>query len=255
MSDFDYTKALGLGTSTIDRSVMGMPFIGIIQKGSPEFDETHRKYSERKIDGCRPGNVLFEPERAILPQPLEVIPLATTTLYTEWKPNQGGFVGNRDLTIVSHPDYRKGAPNTPTQYREYLGQNELVYTIYFFVLFKHGEKWKRGIIAFTSTQLKFGRAWTKMIIQTKIPGLEGEAPIFACSYRLSTIADSNEKGGFYSWKIEKHKLLDPAADQQLLENAFAETQKAQAQLPKPADAPALPEPVSVAPADDGEGHY
>lgn len=255
MSGFDYSKALGLGTSTIDRSVMGMPFIGIIQKGSPEFDETHRKHAEKKIEGCRPGNILFEPERAVLPQPIEVIPLATTTLYTEWKPNQQGFVGNRDLTVVSHPDYRKGQPGTPTQYREYLGQNELVYTIYFLVLFKHGEKWKRGIIAFTSTQLKVGRAWAKQIVTTKIPGLEGEPPIFACSYKLSTFADSNDKGGFYAWKLEKAKLLDPVQDQSLLESAFAETQKAQAALPRAQAMAELPEPVSVQPVEDGEGHY
>ena len=253
---FDYNKAAGLGTSTIDRGVLGMPFINIIQKGSPEFDETHRKHADKKIEGCRPGNILFEIERAILPQPVKVIPLATTTLYTEWKPNGGGLVGNRTLDIINARDYRKGAPGSPQQYREYLGENELVYTIYFMVLFQHGEKWKQGLIAFTSTQLKVARNWSRSILATKVPGLAEsvQPPIFAAVYKLTTFADSNAKGGFFSWQVEKDRLLDPVADQALMEQAFGEAQKAQLALPSARQAaaalPAAPVPATVGGEDE-----
>jgi hypothetical protein len=235
MSGFDYKKAAGMGTDTIDRGVLGMPFINIIQKGSPEFDETHPKFKDRRIEGCRPGQVLFEPERAILPTPVTVIPLDQTTLYTEWKPNKGGFVGNRPLDVVDHPQYRKGVPGSPTEYREYLGQNELVYTIYFMVLFEHQNKWNKGIIAFTSTQLKVARQWSRTILSTKIEGVEAP-PIFACSYKLSTFADSNAKGGFFSWQVERSNVLNPVSDQQLLEQAFTAAGDARKALPRAANA-------------------
>lgn len=250
MSGFNFAQAAGLGTDTIDRKVLGMPFVNIIQKGSPEFDATHRKYEEKKIDGCKVGDILFEPERAILGQPLRVIPLDQTTLYTEWKPNKGGFVGNRQLDIVHDRNYRKGVPGTPTEYKEYLGQNELVYTMYFKVLFEHDGKWKEGIIAFTATQLKFARQWGRTILNTKIPGFEGEPPIFAASYLLSTVADGNEKGGFFSWKIAQERVLDAVQDQNLLETAFdSARQTSSASLPRPAEPKALGNSAAVEPAD------
>lgn len=258
MSGFNFAQAAGIGTDNINREVLGMPFLTIIQKGSPEFDETHTKFKDKNIPGCRPGNILFEPERAILPQPLIVVPLAQTALYTEWKPNKGGFVSNRALDIVNHRDYRKGAPGTPTEFREYLGQNELVYTIYFKLMFKVGEKWKPGMIAFTSTQLKVARQWSRTILSTKLPDLpDVQAPIFASSYKLTTFADSNAKGGFFSWQVERDRILNPTADQALLEEAFASTKEALASLPRAGEPKALPAAATAVPvtADDGEGPY
>lgn len=237
---FDFNTTAGVGTDTIDRSVLGPPFINMIQKGSPEFDETHTKFIEKNIPGCRPGNILFEPERLILPQPLEVIPLAQIPLYTEWKPNKGGFAGNHQVDITAHRDYRKGVPGSPTQYREYLGQNELVYTITFLVLFRQDDKWQKGMIAFTSTQLKAARLWSKTIVTTKFADMPNvKPPIFAAVYNLTTFADSNSKGGYFSWRITLARMLNPTADQALLEQAFAESKQAALTLPRPAAQAAL----------------
>lgn len=247
---FDFNKASGLGTDTIDRGVLGPPFINIIQKGSPEFDETHPKYVEKRIDGCRPGNILFEPERLILPQPVNVVPVAQTALYTEWKPNKGGFVGNRPLSITSDRNYRKGTPGTPTEYREYLGTNELVYTITFMVLFQHNNAWKKGLIAFTSTQLKAARLWSKTILAVKLPDMpDVTPPIFSAKYHLTTFADSNAKGGFFSWRITNAGILSPEADQALLETAFDTAKTAQQLLPRAQVAGELAAPAEVVPAD------
>lgn len=248
---FDYNKASGMGTDTIDSSVLGPPFINIIQKGSPEFDETHQKYADKKIDGCRPGNILFEPERTILPQPVEVVPLAQTALYTCWKPNKGGFAGNFPADITQDRSYRKGTPGTPTEYKEYLGQNELVYTITFLVLFRQGETWKKGLIAFTATQLKAARLWTKAVYSLKLPDTpEGfKPPIFAAKYHLTTFADSNAKGGWFGWRITNAGILSPEADQALLETAFKESSQAMLLLPKPASAGLLQAPEVVREGD------
>lgn len=256
MSGFDYSKASGLGTNTIDRGVLGMPFLNIIQKGSPEFDETHTKHRDKKIEGCRPGNILFEPERAILAQPVIVVPLAQDTMYTEWKPNKGGLVGHHSVDIIMSPQYRKGAKGNPqTEFKEYLGQNELVYTTYVALLFKHNDKWKKGMIAFTATQLKYARRWLQTIIQTKLPDLPDnvEPPIFASSYKLSTFADSNAKGGFYSWQIERDRLLSPTEDQVLLENAFGESRRAALMIPSSNGS--QPQPQLAAPAGDNGDPY
>ena len=249
---FDYAAASGIGTDTIDKGVLGPPFLNIVQKGSPEFDETHRSYADKHIDGCRPGNILFEPERRILTQPLSVVPLAQTTAYTMWKPNKGGSAGNMPLTVTSLKDYRKGTPGTPTEYKEYLGQNELVYTITFLILFKDGSEWKKGLIAFNGTQLKWARNWSKTILGVKIPNLpEGvRPPIFAAKYDLTTFADSNGKGGWFAWKITPAGLINPTSEQALLEQALEGSKGAAMALPGPQAQPAL---AAAAVVDDSDG--
>jgi hypothetical protein len=250
---FDYASASGVGTDTIDKAVLGQPFLNIIQKGSPEFDETHRSYADKRIDGCRPGNILFEPERLVLPQPLSVVPIAQTTAYTMWKPNKGGFAGNMPLTITSHRDYRKGTPGTPSEFKEYLGQNELVYTITFLILFKDGLYWKQGLIAFNGTQLKWARNWAKTILGVKIPSLPAgvRPPIFAAKYDLTTFADSNGKGGWFAWKITSAGLIDPTSDQALLETALAATKEAAFALHNTQAQPTL----AAATVVDGDNPY
>jgi hypothetical protein len=147
------------------------------------------------------------------------------------------------MDIINHPEYRRGVKGTKDEYKEYLGQNELVLTITFMVLFQSGTTWKQGMIAFTSTQLKVARIWSKAILAVKIPNLpEGYAPpIFSAKYHLTTFADSNAKGGFYSWKIVNAGVLNPETDQALLEQAFEGATKAQLALPKPQAVQALTE--------------
>lgn len=237
---FDYTQASGLGTDTISDAVLGPPFLSIVQKGSPEFDETHPKFAEKRMD-CRPGNIILESERVVLPTLLSVIPLAQLPHYTEWRPSKGGFVSNRALDVTGHRDYRKGVPGTPTEYKEYLGQNELVFTILYIILFKHDGVWKKGMIAFTNKQLKKARVWSKVIKSLKFADLPNIVPpMFAAAYDLSTAAESNEKGGWFGWNIGQAKLLNPVTDQALLEQAFEAAQKAAKDLPKTQHLPALP---------------
>jgi len=244
---FDFLQAAGVGTDTIDKSVLGPPFISIIQKGSPEFDETHRQFANKRIEGCRPGQLVFEPTRDILPTPLVVIPIHQVASYTEWKPNKGGFAGNHDLEITAHRNYRRGIKGTPTEYREYLGQNELVYTITFSLLFAHKGEWNKGLIAFTSKQLKMARQWSKSLLGVKVEGMpeDYKAPIFTSKWELSTFPDSNEKGGWFAWQISKGANLNVETDQVILETAFTESKAAAvAALPKPQPTAALQDTVT-----------
>jgi hypothetical protein len=214
---FDINKAAGEGMEDFDRSVLGLPFISLIQKGSPEFDETHKDYATKGIKDCKPGMLLFAPEHRILKQPLEVIPLAQRTLYTEWKPRKGGFVGNRDLTIVDHPNYRKGPIGSKEENKEWFGDNELVRTIYYAVLFRDGDMWKQGLIGFTSTGLKPARIWGKAIYNVRFDGHPNvQAPVYAAIWNIGTKAEQNEAGGWFNWDIRIAKVLNPETDEALL---------------------------------------
>lgn len=220
---FDLKKALGVGTDTIDRSVLGQPFLQIVQKGSPEFDDSHPEHSNKKIVGAKPGDIFCTVDRRILPQPVTVVPVAQATYYTEWKPRTagGGFLGNHPLTVTGSQRYRKGQAGTPDENKEWLGENELKFTITFVVMYLDGEKWKRGILTFNSTQLKHARKWAKQILGLRYEQFpDAEPPIFAARWKLSTENDSNDKGGWKAWKIELDRMLSPEGDAALMTEAF-----------------------------------
>lgn len=245
---YDPKKNQGQGTEDIDPSVLGLPFVTIIQKGSPEFDETHRFHKNKHIEGCKPGNILFARSRKILAQPLLCVPVATTTLYVEWKPRDagGGFVGNRPLTITSHEAYRRGAPGSPEEYKEWLGKNELIYTIYFMFLFQLGNDWEKGVISFTQGQLKQARRWLQTIKNVEYTDLpDVKPPLFAATYQVSTVADSNAKGGFFGWNVVRDRILDFTADEALLTAAEAASVQAMQALPAPTTQKAIPAPAAA----------
>lgn len=241
---FDYTQHAGAGTEHINKGVLGMPLIGIVQKGSPQFDETHKNYAQKRIDGCRPGDLVFAISNAVLKRPVEVIVTGTSTVYTEWRPKSagGGYVGVRGLDIVRDPAYRSGGkPGTKEEHKEYLGDNELIYTIYMAVQFKKSAaEWEKAIISFTSTQLKKGRAWMKALLNTKIPGTDITAPIFAGLWAIGTVPEANKEGGWFGWDIKLIRVLDSTADEAVLTMGATVSKEVQATLPSPKSQAALP---------------
>lgn len=247
---FDLKKAMGAGMDGIDQSVLGLPFLNIIQKGSPEFDDSSPKHSEKQIVGCKPGDIFAAQGRKVLPQPISVIPVATASLYTEWKPRAlgGGFVGNQPLSITGNRGYRKGAANTPDSNKEWLGENELKFTVYFSVLYLDGTEWKKGLLSFTSTQLKRARKWSRDIASIRYADTpDQQPPIFTAQWKLETENDSNDKGGWKAWKITFDKMLSPETDSALMEKAFTEygIEAPRLNAGAPAATPALTEGADV----------
>jgi hypothetical protein len=255
---FDYNAHAGAGTENIDKSVLGMPLIGIIQKGSPQFDETHKNHTQKRIEGCKPGDLFFAPTNRVLTRPLEVVVTGTTTLYTEWRPKSqgGGYVGSRPLTVTMERGYRRGVVGTKEEHKEYIGDSELIYTIYMAVRFKLSpDKWENGIISFTSTQLKKGRAWLKQLTTMLIPGTDAPAPLFAGLWSITTGPEKNDEGGWFGYEIKLTRILDGNKDEALLTDSLGAFKEMQSKLPSPKAAAAIAEQAMGEQVADGDGPY
>ncbi len=184
---FDLTKAAGLGTEDIDPSVLGMPLMNIMQRGSPEVDSSHENHLSRTIEGVKQGDVVLSSMRAIIKQPFSVIPIKQQVCYAEWRPKKagGGLVCHRDMLTPDLPEYRRGAPGSDQQYKEFLGDNELIKTYYFHVLLLHDEEWLPVIFAMTGGQLRPARDWQRDILNRRYPDNGIKPPIFRRSGRAS----------------------------------------------------------------------
>lgn len=211
MSDNILDLISGQGTESIH--IEGAPFVRIIQKGSPQVDDTHEKYREKGIADAKVGDILLSNKNQIIckkGESIVFVPLALTSLYAEF--SDGKFVKNHPPGIVTHKDYAKGR-NPEKPYKEYLGKNDLDYTIFVagLVFLKDGSEMK-VILQFTSTALKDARALQKSLATFKDPQYvrDGKAvnpPIFARSWTLGTEARKNDAGGWFGWKIEPSRTF------------------------------------------------
>lgn len=259
MSDQDILNLIaGAGTEDLRKPP---PVLEIIQKGSPQVDATHKDYATKKVDDANPGDILLASENRVVAamkkkQKVEFTPLAIGKCYVEFKPKStgGGFVAVHPLAITANRTYRKGDGTEKGQYKEFLGANELTYTVTIFGVAKVDGEEHRVMLRMTSTQLKKARDLEKMISLFRWEGVKAQPPIFARPFVISTVAEKNDQGGWFGWEFTPGTPLDLQKDKDTLLHLHAEMQVAiQARTDSMASRPAI-STQSSAPAlpDNGE---
>mgnify|MGYP000181144372 CR=1 FL=1 len=208
---FDITTVAGQGTENLD-SGSSLPFIRILQDLSPQLKPQKDEY----VEGSKSGDLFFAKTQSVIEQPVEIIPCYTKSIYTEWIPRSkgGGFVGNHPLTIVSHADYEKGRER---QYDEWLGENELKFTTYWFVLLKQGDTWEQAVIPFTSSQLRVSRKLTQDINRFRYEDTSIAPPLFAQKWKLRSVLETSKNGDdYFNFEFVEPTVLDFEADEEIL---------------------------------------
>jgi len=189
----------GKGMEAVKSTDLAMPFLTILQVGSPQVKEGGGEY----VEGAKPG-LIFNTVTNATYDKIVVVPASYKTRYTEWKPRDSGGGLVRDwgedgsMYMKIAPDDR-GRRITPT------GTNIVESATIFGLLHPSQE---RVIIAFSSTQRKKGRGWLTMAHNIRLDDGKGgkfNPPFFYMSYELSVVGESNQKGDWYGWRIVPHK--------------------------------------------------
>lgn len=214
----DWSQYGATGFEKTSAEDLGIPFLAIVQKGSPEVDRTHKDYATKKIEGAEAGCVINTVTRNIVhspdSDPVIFIPGAYEKLFVQWKARDtgGGFVRQHTNPAVLNECVR----NEKNQ--DVLPNGDLVVTTgYFFGMVKVGDdEWERAIISMTSTQLKKARMWLNMMMAIKSNGRP--LPMFSHKYALTTVAEQNASGSWFGWHIEgagmctSQQLISEAAE-------------------------------------------
>ena len=213
---FDITKVSGQGMENLD-SGSSIPFIRILQDLSPQL----KKQKEEYVPGAEAGNLFFAKTKNVIESPTSIIPTYTSSVYTEWIPRNkgGGYVATHPLSIVSNPQYEKGRER---QYDEWLGENELRFTTYWFVLVEINGEYEEAIIPFTSSQLRVSRKLTADINRFKYDGEHSSIvpPLYAQKLELSTVLETSKNGDdYYNFSFSNPVALNFEADEALLVKA------------------------------------
>lgn len=224
----DLEALSGAGIENATEKSFAIPFLRILQSGSPQVKRTDGAF----IDGAVEGMLINTVTNEIIDTQKEgvsFIPSYFRQAYVEWIINEdgGGFVGEHPINTPLVAQIKRDDKN-----RDILPNgHQIVDTRFHYGLVVRGDgRAQPAVITMAGTQLKQSRKWMSVIGSIKLPrkpkvddnGDEQangffNPPSFSHAYALGIQAESNDKGSWWGWKVGPATPLQDAF-------AFAEAQ-------------------------------
>ena len=91
--------------------------------------------------------------------------------------------------------------------------NHIVQTAYHYVIMLTNDGYQNAVISMSSSQLKKSRRWNSLMLSQKIKGPSGmfTPPTYAFTYKLSSVSESNDRGSWFGFSIEKGDQVTDAS--------------------------------------------
>jgi hypothetical protein len=244
----DIFEHAGEGTA-FDSSEMQIPFVRLLQPLSPQLNKKKSEFIEGASSGDAFNNVTgqyWDGEKGIT-----VVPCFQTTKYLEFVPRDmgGGFKGE----IPSNSSLLQ--QTTRSGSKEILPNgNELVKSDqHFCLVVEEDGSFQPVVIDMKSTGLKVSRRWKTQISMKKIKhpksGQLFTPPVFATTWRLYSVEESNDQGSWSNWQVEALGLVEDR-DLMLEAKAFRDSIAAGEVKAAPEEDPAQTSGSSVDRDDD-----
>lgn len=221
LSDIMFAADAGSGMEGATSESFAIPFLSVLQKGSPQVDEA----SGAAIDGAKAGmlwdNVagrMFDGKEGVA-----IIPCAYRRVFLRWAPKgtQGsGFKGElsadqvagmRAAGQIADLDGRLYVPLPDGTVNE-KKCDRISDTRNHYVLLVDAASgaWVQALLSLTSTQIKKSKMLMSALASVKLNGPSGmyTPPTFANVVRLTTIPESNDKGTWFGTKFELSGRVD-----------------------------------------------
>lgn len=193
----DLEHVSGLGNSQ-DMRDQKMPFLAILQKGSPQVNEEESKF----IEGARAGMLVNTATGRLYSGKegeAEVVVIGYRRNFVEWKPNRGGYVNTHEFDarkLKSLGAVRKTTMHEGRERSQIVMPNGNIIndTAYTLVMLERTIM----VIGASSTALGPMRDW--MSYRNSLYHRDKQLPSFAKKYKLFTVYEKNDAGDWYNWK-------------------------------------------------------
>lgn len=217
----DFAADAGAGMEGAGQDSFAIPFLTVLQKGSPQVDEA----SGAAIEGARAGmlfdNVtgrLFSGKEGVL-----IVPCSYRREFLRWgaRSNGGGFKGAFTPEVVAEMrakgsivdlDGRLYAPEadgsvSPDKSDRFNDTRNH----YVLVIDAATGGWTEALLSLTSTQIKKSKMLMSALAAVKLKNAAGQMftpPTFANYVRVTTVGESNDKGTWFGVKFELAGTVD-----------------------------------------------
>jgi hypothetical protein len=234
----DWSQTQGpTGFDNVNQEDLGIPFLSILQKLSPQIDKDNAEYPTKGIEGAEVGDIINTVSNTVVcsvGEEMEFVPCTYQRLYMEWKPRTsgGGLVKtHKDANILL--ECQRNERN-----QDVLRNGNLVVTTsYFYGIALIDGARTPCVIGLSSTQLKKAKQWLNMAMSIKLKRTDDTPytpPLFSHSYKLSTVPEKNESGTWRGWCVKIGSMVsDPVLIAEAMSYAKRATQQVQAGLNAP----------------------
>lgn len=195
------------GMDNISSEDVALPFLKVLSQLSPELET---------IEGAKAGMIYNTVTGQVYDgtNGIKVVPCHYERKYIEWVPRGQGS----GAPAAIHPatsDIMTKTFRKPGDSKDYLENGNYIENSaqhYVLILDDQGNC-APALIVMKSTQLKKSRKWNSMIMTTKMTGKNGPftPPSYSHIYRLMTSKESNDKGTWYGWEVERVGPVEDAA--------------------------------------------
>jgi hypothetical protein len=218
----ELSKETNTGLDLFEHGDVAIPMLALLQKLSPQCDETHAKF----IDGAKAGlafnsvtGELYDISKTSKThEPIFVIPVGYFKEYVEWvsRDNGGGFVArhDRNTSLVRQCENKDGKLTLPNG-------NSLVETSNHIVLMKEKTGvWNPIVIPMASSKQKTSRAWNKLAMDYTIVhnGKRFTPPLYSVIYEITSEQQESKKGTYFNFAVKAISTI-PSTERDLYEQA------------------------------------
>jgi hypothetical protein len=202
------------GFQSMSQDDLALPFLKVLGQLSPEVNSRHAKY----IEGAAPGmilntvtNELYDGKKGI-----QVIPCFYKREYVEWK-DRGESMGAPVAVHAVDSEAVASAKRDAMNKDRLPNGNYLENTASHFIMLL-GDNPSTALITMKATQLKTSRKWNTMMMGIKLQGKTGlfTPPTYSHVYNLTTVQQSNDKGTWFGWDVDK---IGPVQDRAIYDQA------------------------------------
>lgn len=199
-----YYEDAGSGFENMDATFFKIPFISVLQKGSPEVDED----SPEHMEGAKAGMLLHSVTKALLDgkeQGIAVVPLHVEKRFMEWIPRVqgGGLVGVYAPNDEKVLKLTRGHSEFDKITTEDGNELKMTFNVFCLVIRDDGST-EPVVLGMTSSNIGPFKEWMGLargITAKNDQGKEFSLPLYSHVYRLRTKFNENKKGTWYGWNI------------------------------------------------------
>jgi hypothetical protein len=219
----DFAADAGAGMEGAGQESFAIPFLSVLQKGSPQVDEA----SGAAIEGAKAG-MLFENVTGRMfsgKDGVVIVPCSYKREFLRWgaRDNGGGFKGAYTPEDVA--DMRSKGEIVELEGRLYAPEADGSVSDkksdrfndtrnhYVLILDQETGAWAEALLSLSSTQIKKSKALMSALASVKLKNAAGQMytpPTFANMVRVTTVGESNDKGTWFGVKFELAGQVDRA---------------------------------------------
>lgn len=187
------------GMDNISSEDVALPFLKVLSQLSPELET---------VEGAKAGMIYNTVTGEVYDGVggIKVIPCHYERKYIEWTPRGQGS----GAPVAVHPatsDIMTKTFRKSGESKDYLENGNYIENSaqHYVLIVDDAGNASPALIVMKATQLKKSRKWNSMMMTLKLNGKNGPftPPSYSHVYRLMTTKESNDKGSWYGWEVER----------------------------------------------------